>query len=37
MGVYKLELEIDPVQLASSTLTLVQDVGSFANVNLLMT
>jgi hypothetical protein len=29
MGVYGLELKMDPVQPASGTLTLVQDVGSF--------
>jgi hypothetical protein len=34
MGVYKLELEMDPVQPESSTLILVQDVGSFAAGNL---
>jgi hypothetical protein len=30
MGVYGLELVMDPVQPASCTLTLVQDIGSFA-------
>jgi hypothetical protein len=34
MGVYKLELVMDPVQLTSCTLTLVQDVGFAAAGNL---
>jgi hypothetical protein len=34
MGVYGLELVMDPVQLTSCTLTLVQNVGSFLGVNI---
>jgi hypothetical protein len=34
MGVYELELKMDPVQPASCTLTLVEDIGSFAAGNL---
>jgi hypothetical protein len=33
MGVYGLELVMDPVQLTSFTLTLEQDVGSFLGIN----
>ncbi len=34
MGVYEMELKLEPVQKASCTLTLVQDIGSFAAGNL---
>jgi hypothetical protein len=33
MGVYKLELVMDPVQLTSCALTLVQNVGPFLGIN----
>jgi hypothetical protein len=33
MGVYGLEMVMDPVQLTSCILTLVQDVGYFLGVN----
>ncbi len=34
MGVYGLELVMDPVQLTSCTLKLEQDIGSFLGVNI---
>jgi hypothetical protein len=34
MGVYRLELVMDPVELTSCTLNLVQNVGSFLGVNI---